>query len=242
MRRFSIVCCINRPEIAQRCLLASPCVQADAGHQLILVGQASSAGDGMRTGLSLAKHEWLVMVHQDVYLPAGWDLRFGQALDAALALHAHAAVVGVYGVQADGTHVGYVHDRDHWMGAPVDGASPVRSLDELLVAVRVSSGLCPSPSVGWHLYGTDLCLAAEARRWEALVIDGPCEHRSTLPRVNEAADAATRQQLRSVVEAYGHSAQALLQRWPHATPIHTPVMPLNPDFSIDNLLTWVDQP
>jgi hypothetical protein len=149
-------------------------------------------------------------------------------------------VAGVYGVQADGTHVGYIHDRDSWMGHPLSGAVPVRSLDELLVAVRVSTGLCPSPTLGWHLYGTDLCLAAEAQRLESLVLDGPCEHRSTLPRITEAADAATRQQLRHVVEAFGQSATALLQRWPHATPVHTPVMPLTSDFHVNQLMDWLN--
>lgn len=230
MRRFAFVSCVNRPEIARRDLLTSPCLQVEAGHQLILIGQASSAGDGMRMGLSVAQHDWLVMLHQDVHLPLGWDRGFGQALDAALTRYPNVAVVGVYGVQPDGTHVGHVYDRDRWLGAPQDSACPVRSLDELLLAVRVDSGLCADPHLGWHLYGTDLCLAAHARGLEALVVHAPCEHRSDLPRLEETHTpterAALQSRLQPVAQAYGRSADALLRRWPHAAPIHTTVTTL----------------
>lgn len=239
MRRLSFVCCVNRPDIAQSCVLTSPCLQPEAGHQLILVGQASSAGEGMATGLALARHEWVVMLHQDVFLPLGWDGRFCRALDAALDLYPQLAVAGVYGVRADGAHVGHVQDRGVLLGAPVGAAVPVRSLDELLVAVRVSTGLCPSPTLGWHLYGTDLCLAAQAQGLESLVLDGFCEHRSTLPRIHEASDVVTKQRLRTVVEAFAQSAEALLHRWPHAMPVHTPVMPVGADFRADQLIDWL---
>lgn len=240
MRRLSFVCCVNRPDIAQSCALTSPCLQPEAGHQLILVGGATSAGRGMATGLALAKHEWVVMLHQDVFLPDGWDERFCSALDAALDLYPKLAVAGVYGVRADGVHVGHVLDRGILLGAPISTAAPVRSLDELLVAVRASTGLCPSPTLGWHLYGTDLCLAAQAQSLESFVLDGFCEHRSVLPRLNEATDAVTRQQLRTVAEAFAQSAAVLLCRWPHAMPVHTPVMPITADFHVDQLIAWLN--
>ena len=240
MRKLSFVCCINRPDIARSCALASPCLLPGAGHQLILVGGANSAGSGMSTGLTLAKHEWVVMFHQDVFLPDGWDRRFNNALDTALVLHPNAAVVGVYGVQADATHVGYVYDRDRWIGSALTQPMAVRSLDELLLAVRVGSGLCPAPELGWHLYGTDLCLAAHARGLEALVVDAPCEHRSSLPRLDQPLTAAAREHVRAVGRAYGRSAEVLLQRWPHAAPIHTPVMSLHADFLLEQTIAWVD--
>ena len=242
MRRFSVVCCVNRPAVARSCLLASPCLAPGVGHQLLLVGGAGSAGAGMATGLALAHHGWLVMVHQDVYLPPGWDVRFGQALDAALAQHPNLAVAGVYGVTAAGAHVGHVLDRGRWLGEPLAGAVPVRSLDELLLAVRVGSGLCAAAELGWHLYGTDLCLAAETRGWVAAVVDGPCEHRSELPRMEGALGAAERGYLRAAAGAFGHSADALLRRWPHAAPVHTPVMSLESNFCTDEFfkrLEWL---
>ena len=240
MRRLSFVCCVNRPDIAQSRALTSPCFLPEAGHQLILVGGANSAGSGMTTGLALAKHEWVVMLHQDVFLPDGWDRRFSNALDAALALHPNAAVAGVYGVQADATHVGHVYDRDRWIGAALTRPLAVRSLDELLLAVRVSSGVCADPRLGWHLYGTDVCLAAHARGLEALVVDAPCEHYSSVPRLDGALTAANREQVREVARAYGHSVEVLLQRWPHATPVHTPVMSLHADFSLEQTIAWIN--
>lgn len=242
MRRFSVVCCVNRPEVARSCLLASPCLLPKAGHQLVLVGGSSSAGAGLAVGLALARHEWVVLVHQDVYLPPGWDARFGAALDAALLQYPNVAVAGVYGVTAAGVHVGHVLDRGRWLGKPQGGAVPVRSLDELLLAVRVNSGLSASAELGWHLYGTDLCLDAEERGWVAVVIDGPCDHRSDLPRLEDGVSDDTRQHLRAVAKAFGQSATQLLRRWPHAAPVYTPVLTLTADFHFDQLLGLLDSP
>ena len=240
-RRFSFVCCVNRPEVARHRLLASPCLHPGAGHQLVLLGNAASAGWGMQTGLALARHEWMVFLHQDVHLPEGWDALFSRALNQSLAENPAVAVVGVYGVQTNGTHVGFVFDRDRWIGQPMTSALPVGSLDELLIAVRVSSGLYASPELGWHLYGTDICLAAQAHNLAAVVLHAPCEHHSSLPRLDHPLTQLERETVHSIAQAYAHSAEVLLRRWPLAVPVHTPVLTLTSAFSRQDLMSWVNQ-
>ena len=53
---------------------------------------------GLNAGLERAKHEWVVLVHQDVYLPAGWDRQVVRQLREAERRFGPLGVAGVYGV------------------------------------------------------------------------------------------------------------------------------------------------
>lgn len=232
MQQLTFVCCVNRPEVAKRCLLASPCLAPGRGHQLVLASGMGSAGEGFAWGARLARHRWVVLVHQDVYLPEGWDVAFAASLAEATARFPMLAVAGVYGVRADGVHAGHVFDRDRWLGESPVAAQAVRSLDELLLAVRVDTGVAPDRGLGWHLYGTDVCLRAQSLGWAAAVIDAPCEHRASLVRDVGAASVAQREALLPVVAAFNASARRLAALWPQAMPVVTPVATLTTDFEL----------
>ena len=219
----TFLCCVNRPDVARSCLLASPCLAPGTGHQLLIVQGMRSAGEGFALALQLARHPWIVMVHQDVFLPAGWDGQFDAGVSAALRTFPRVAVAGVYGVRADGEHVGLVYDRDRWLGRAPAQPQPVRSLDELLLAVRRDRGLRVEPDLGWHLYGTDLCLQAEATGQDAVVIAAACEHRSTLPRSMPAAGQPASSALRAQIAAFNGSSRRLASKWPSAMPVVTAV-------------------
>ena len=165
----------------------------------------------------------MVLLHQDVYLPAGWDTRFLDSLAVAEQAYPGVAVAGVYGVRADQTHVGHVYDRDRWLGKENLLPEKVRSLDELLLAVRLDAGLLPDPELGWHLYGTDLCLQAEARGLHAVVLDAPCEHRASLMREPNGNNAGHVVAMRPVVDAFNASVRRLTTMWPQAMPVTTTV-------------------
>lgn len=232
MQQLTFVCCVNRPEVARRCVLTSPCLAPQRGHQLVLASGMGSAAEGFAWGARLARHEWMVMLHQDVYLPEGWDVVFAASLAAAVAKWPMLAVAGVYGVRADGVHAGHVFDRDRWLGELPVPAQAVRSLDELLLAVRLDTGLAPDRGLGWHLYGTDLCLRAQSEGWGAAVIEAPCEHRASLLRDVGAATAAQREALAPVVAAFNASARRLAELWPQAMPVVTPVAALDTGFEL----------
>ncbi len=221
--KLTFVSCVNRPEVAHRCLLASPCLQPQQGHQLILASGMASAGQGALWGARLARHNWMVLLHQDVYLPAGWDTRFLASLAAAEQALPGVAVAGVYGVRADQAHVGHVFDRDRWLGKASLLPEKVRSLDELLLAVRLDAGLLPDPGLGWHLYGTDLCLQAEAKGLPAVVLDAPCEHRASLMREPDGHNTGHVSAMQPVVDAFNASVCRLTAMWPQALPVTTTV-------------------
>jgi hypothetical protein len=209
------VACVNDTNEARQCLLRSPCFQGDGAWPLLLAHQQSSAAQGLDWALSVHPHGWIVQLHQDVFLPAGWPERFAARLAQAHAEDPLLAVAGVYGVDAQGHHRGHVWDRDRWLGSPFEDAPAVRSIDELLLAVRADAalhhGLRPNPDLGWHLYGTDLALRAMDVGYTARVLSAPCEHHSSLPREGEALTQA----------AFDRSAAVLRRRWAQALPVHT---------------------
>lgn len=223
MEYLTFVSCVNKAEVAKSCLLASPCLARERGHQLILLNGMPSAGAGVRWGAKLARNPWMVFLHQDVYLPEGWDVQFIAGLKAAISMFPPLAIAGVYGVRADGGHVGHVYDRGRWLGGHMESAERVRSLDELLLAVRLDSGICPDPALGWHLYGTDVCLQAELAGLDAVVLHAPCEHRSSLIREVGLLNAEQKAQWQPTVDAFNASVETFCKRWSLALPVVTPM-------------------
>jgi hypothetical protein len=95
---LSFATCVSRPETVRTNLRASPCLRPGKPHQVIAVEGCSSAASGLNAGLQYAKGELLVCVHQDVYLPEGWDRCLVQQFREAERRFGPIGVAGVYGV------------------------------------------------------------------------------------------------------------------------------------------------
>jgi hypothetical protein len=190
--RLRLACAVSQPEVLMQRLLASPCL-ARGGLPLWLRVNAGSAAEALDAALAgAAPGDWVVWVHQDVFLPAGWDSAFAAALADVLRADPTAAVAGVYGVAGAGQtlrRAGRVLDR----GQPLVEATPLPcradGLDELLVAVRAGSGLRFDPALGFDFVGTDIVLQARSRGLGAWVVDAWCEHWSDTPRSGAVAPA-----------------------------------------------------
>lgn len=211
---FSFVICTNDSGTLNRRLLASPLFASEHEHQLITVWGAASAAEGVAHGRALARHPWVVFVHQDVVLPLGWDARFASRLREAQARFPALAVVGLYGVTDDGREAGHVDDRSVILRPPEPLPAAVSSLDELLFAFPRDLDLALDPALGYHLYATDLVLAARLRGLQAVVVDAPCAHLSTLPRVPPFP--------RAMLEAFLASSRVFERKWEAAFPLTTP--------------------
>jgi hypothetical protein len=226
------VACVSDSDVFAQRLLASPCLQA-GGHKLITHRNSQSAADAFNTTLrGLGSHKgdhgsncgadqgantWLVWVHQDVYLPPGWDTHFVQGLQAARAVFPQLAVVGVHGVAGAGAlacRAGHVLDRGTELREFSALPCLVDSLDELLFAVRVCSGLTLDPALGWDFYGTDVVLQARAAGLQSAVIDAYCEHWSDTP--TQGAMPA------KLVQRILTSAAVFENKWQQHFPITTP--------------------
>ena len=215
--QFSFVTCVTDLQVLQERLLASPCLQR-AGHQLTIVHNAGSAAQAFNSAMKgAAPGSWLVWVHEDVFLPQGWDSVFAAALTQAQALFPKLAVAGVYGVAgagADAWRAGHVLDRGKLLREPAVLPCLVDSLDELLFAVRVDSLLQLDPALGFDFYATDLVLQAQAQGWQCAVLQAYCEHWSGTP-----ADGTVPTNTAQRIQANG---QVFEHKWRHRLPLTTP--------------------
>jgi Glycosyltransferase like family len=182
------------------------------------IRNSPSAADGLNLGLKRAKHEWAVCAHQDVFLPDGRDGLLAQQLGVAERRFGPIGVAGVYGVgdvieNPDFTQplaaerIGWVVDRGRMLRDGPELPARVSTLDELLLVVRRDSGLRFDPSLGFHLYGADICLQARELGLAVVALAAPCHHNS-----------------RSVglPEAFFASAEVFARKWSHRLPVATP--------------------
>lgn len=214
---LAFVTCANDADVLSRCLLASPCI-SERRYPLAVHLQGPSAAEAFNREMALLPAaEWLVWVHQDVFLPQDWDRAFLAGIAAAECRLSNLGVVGVYGIAGshpDLRRAGHVIDRGTCLSEAEPLPAEVSSLDELLIAVRVDAGLAFDPALGFDFYGTDVVLSAQAAGWRAAVVDAPCEHRSGLPKHIEAGGALS--------QRIGRSAAVFEQKWAHRLPLATP--------------------
>ena len=97
-------------------------------------------------------------------------------------------------------HAGLVIDRTQLFQHPGSEAAP--SIDEFAVALHRDAAVSIDPALGWHLWGTDLCLQAPAT-----ILETPLFHNSS-----------TAWQL---PEAFHASAGTLLAKYPQRERIPT---------------------
>jgi glycosyltransferase involved in cell wall biosynthesis len=213
---LSFVVCVSDSTLLQDNLLASPCLERGSPHQLMTFLNPPSAAAGLNAGLDRAKHEWVVLVHQDVLLPPGWDRRVMGQIREAERRFGPVGVAGVYGIgdvddpeasPLAAERIGRVVDRGRMLRDGADLPARVSTLDELLLVVRRDTPLRFDPSLGFHLYGADLCLQAREQGLAVVAIEALCRHNS-----------------RSVglPPAFFDSAKVFGRKWAHKLPIATP--------------------
>jgi len=209
--------CVSDAGVFAARLLTSPCLRR-GGYPVMALMNAPSAAEALDAALAQAPAgAWVVWVHQDVHLPLGWDAQFRAGLAQAQQADPTLAVVGVYGLAGIGDatrRAGRLLDR----GVPLVEATALPfaadSLDELLVAVRASSGLRFDAALRFDFYATDIALQARERGLGVAVVDSWCEHWSDTPRTG-ALPAAMAQRIVA-------SGRIFETKWAHRLPVATP--------------------
>jgi len=162
---LTIIAAVNNDEVLNSCLKGSPDLKSGDVEVLAMRGHPSAAS-AYNAGIDSAKGEYLVFVHQDVYLAEGWISKFIETLKFLNQHDPNWGVLGMWGVTPTGEGVGYLYCTAgiRLLGESFAGCKQVRSLDEVLLVVRKSSGLRFDEKIGgFHMYGTDICLEAEHR-------------------------------------------------------------------------------
>lgn len=135
----SIVCVSNNPEVLNDCLIRSVETHLPAAPktELIVVRNSqrefSTAGGALNYGVSQARNDVCVFVHQDVYLHS--LVRLEQAA-AALLMDTGIGLLGAIGITPDHGPRGQVRDRVVLIGYVSDVVTEVSSLDEVLFMAR----------------------------------------------------------------------------------------------------------
>lgn len=216
---IAVVTSVSRIDVLQQRLAQSACLQR-GGLPWSACFNSPSAAAAFNPALDAQAAQgtdWLVWVHQDVVFPPGWEDLFRQALHDACAQWPTLAVAGLYGVRGVGqqsVRAGHVLDRGQLLKEPAPLPCLVDSLDELLVAVRVDSGLRMDPAMGFDFYATDLVLQAQAAGMCAAALDAYCEHWSDTPAQGEMPPG--------LIERVKNNGHAFEQKWAHRLPIKTP--------------------
>ena len=164
-------------------LLRSECVR-DPANQLVVVDNRhnllhDTLGQAIEQGVARARHDLVVVVHEDVLLPAGWQPALERSL---LALDRHDpdwAVAGVAGWRDDGSMHGHWSDPhgyyDLLQGHPF---AEVDRIDEHLIAFRRRRRIVFDPRLpSIHNIGRDLAQTAQRHGRRVYVVNAPTIHK-----------------------------------------------------------------
>ncbi len=123
---LSFVICLTDDAVVKANLMASPIFNQYEPHEAIATRRPPAPRLGMVA--ARARNEVVDCVHQDVYLPAGWDRLTPNQYRMAERRFGPIGVAGVYGVgpvgDADGSGRGSAAGRSG--AAPGDAAAPAR--------------------------------------------------------------------------------------------------------------------
>lgn len=169
----------NNEIVLRNTLLSSPAI--DASCQVVVERDSSCAARAYNRGIEKAKADVVVFAHQDVYLPSGWIQNVFQSIERVERAGYTWGVLGVFGVPNESPSLpgGFCYSTglQKLLGAPFVAPMPARTLDELVLIVRRSSGLRFDVQLpGFHLYGTDICLQATTAGLKNFIVPAFCIH------------------------------------------------------------------
>jgi hypothetical protein len=177
---FDVVVAVNDDEILSANLLRSPLLN-QANVTLHVQKGYRSASSAYQAAYQNCRNDLIIFVHQDVYIPAGWDQKLSQHIAVLDKTAPNWAVLGLYGATPSGEHVGYVWSSglNQIVGGAFDKPILAGSVDELLIVLKRSSDICFDERLpGFHLYGTDIVQSALAQGKSAFIVCTPVIHNS----------------------------------------------------------------
>ena len=137
----SVVCVYNDLAVREECLDGSIQALSDEASDFEYLpidnvnGTYSSAGAALNHGVSLARKDVVVFVHQDVFLHSLASLKRAAGQTRAEGF----GLMGAVGIRSDGRIVGRVRDRVVLLGEAVARPTEVDSVDEVLFMAPRSS-------------------------------------------------------------------------------------------------------
>ena len=160
--RFSVVVPTTRETQLRLNIEHSPGLR-EVDARVVSYRRASSPAEALEGSLQYIDTDWVLLCHQDVYLPVGFGHRLNELLAGIAPADAARTLIGFAGMGVNARtqgyeQVGFVIDRRHRFDHPASDAAV--SIDELAIVVSRDSVHRIDPAIGWHLWATDLCLNA----------------------------------------------------------------------------------
>lgn len=214
---LAVAAAVNDEAVLARNLLASPLLAEGAIPFHAERGAASAASAYNRAiDAALAQGaDVLILAHQDVWFPPDWEPALRRTLARLDAEAPDWAVLGVFGTTPAGERVGvcWSSGLGKCVGTPTESPVPVQGLDELVLILRLSSGLRFDEGLpGWHLYGTDIVQTA--------LVSGRSAWAATLPVVHNSRFVA------SLGGGFAEACRYMRAKWRERLPLRTPVVRL----------------
>jgi hypothetical protein len=177
--RVTIGVAVNNRAILEQNLLRSPELASEHPHQLVLREGYRSASSAHNSVLDAAINDIVVLLHQDIYFPNLWFSNLEKWIRSLEEHRLRWGVLGCFGRRRSlQSGVGRVYTTGRGIhGTRIERPEPVDTLDEIVLVIRRSSGLRFDPLLPhFHLYGTDICLEAQASGLATYVLPGFCMH------------------------------------------------------------------
>lgn len=180
LSRLQIVAAVNDDAILAHNLMRSAIIR-DHKVALKCYRGAASASQAYNQGLNETSAPIVVFAHQDVFLPDDWAERLAGAIAEIEAIDPDWAIIGAFGVDSGGRAIGHAWSTGlaRRLGGRFEGVIEATSIDEFVIVLNRASGLRFDPALpGFHLYGTDIVLSAQASKRKCYVADIPAIHNS----------------------------------------------------------------
>jgi hypothetical protein len=178
---ITFVAAVNNKEILQNNLLESPCLRMPRRHQLLVQENYRSASLAYNDAIEKSQNDLIAFVHQDIILPEHWMSDLERALGYLEEDDPKWGVIGSYGETRDDNGRGYIYSSGLGiMGRSFLRPAQVQTLDEIVLILRKSSGLRFDERLpNFHMYGTDICMAAEDSGRKNYAISAFCIHNTS---------------------------------------------------------------
>lgn len=197
--KYSIVTCISRPDVYEKCLLKSVnnCRKNHLIEFIPVFNEHNrySASNALNIGIEVSRADYVILAHQDISLVSDWftilDRLIEEAPDdqaiigaAGISLAYGCDSIGRWGgaLHTDTVAVGSVWESDlklrespYWDGTKT--LTKVHCADECLLVLNKKTGLrFDSQFTGFHFYGVDLCLQARSAAYGVYCAHLPIIH------------------------------------------------------------------
>lgn len=207
---FSFVVAVSDRYLLKNNFLESPCFFENHRIEIILKEGFESATKAYNSGIKSASGEYIVFIHQDVFLPENW---LNEVLESICTLEQHDVnwgVLGCYGVTPSGEGKGFVFSTGLGnIGMPFKKPENVRILDEIVLIIKNNGKLKFDENLPYfHLYGADLCLTANNLNLKNYVLPAFCFHNT--------------KQIVSLPTQFYECYKFIKKKWKKELPICTP--------------------